>query len=290
MSEWIAEHITEPLQEMVIDSFNAVLITILNGLVNLITGVFQHELELAKSLLENEYVTSAVTYSIAIALLLLGVRVAFDAFKTYIAYSTGEESHPGELIKNAVVSTAMIVSIPWITKQVLYFSFSILDDIQLIQAVPNVENLGQVIIGMVTAGMLMSLVISIMFIISLVIGLVILIQIAVRAVNIAILMVIGPWMWAFKNELGGAWFKALLQQCFAIPIQIFMLRGAFGSLLSTTTQGPLAILLFLGFLWATLKFPAFLQQLVAQTGVGSAVGGTAKSIGAAVAIRRLAGR
>jgi hypothetical protein len=54
MSEWIAEHITEPLQEMVIDSFNAVLITILNGLVNLITGVFQHELELAKSLLENE--------------------------------------------------------------------------------------------------------------------------------------------------------------------------------------------------------------------------------------------
>jgi len=291
IGDWISEHITEPLQEMIIDSVNAVLITFLNGLVDMVTGVLQKEQELAKGLLENPYITQAVQYSVALALTLLAVRIAFEAFQTYIAYSTGQENHPGELLKKAASATALIVSVPWITKQILYFSLSIVDDIQGFQAVPEVTSLQQAIDGIVfSATGILSAPIVIMFIIGVVLMLIVMIQVAVRSVNVAMLMIIGPWMWAFKNELGGPWLKAVFGQCFAIPIQLFMLKGALGSFLATSTQGPLSGLLFLGFLWATIKFPAFLQQLVAQTGVGGAVGGTTQTVGTAVFVRRIAAR
>lgn len=291
ISNWIAQHITEPLQEMIIDSVNAVLITFLNHLVDMITGVMQRELEMARFLVDSPYINQAVQYSIALALTLLAVRIGFEAFQTYIAYSTGEENHPGELLKKAAGATALIVSVPWIAKQALYFSFSIVDDIQLFQAVPDVSNIGQAISGIIfTASGAIQAAMVILFIAGIILCLIVLIQMAVRAVNVAILMVIGPWMWAFQNDLGRVWFKALLSQCFAIPIQIFMLRGALGSFLATATQGPLSGLLFVGFLWATIKFPAFLQQLVAQTGVGGVMGGTTRSVGTAVFVRRVAAR
>lgn len=291
ISSWISENITEPLQEMIINSVNAVLITFLNGLVDMVTGVLQKEQELAKGLLENPYITQAVQYSIALALTLLAVRIAFEAFQTYIAYSTGQENHPGELLKKAASATALIVSVPWITKQILYFSLSIVDDIQGFQAVPEVTNLQQAIAGIVfSVTGILSAPIVIMFIIGVVLMLIVMIQVAVRSVNVAMLMIIGPWMWAFKNELGGPWLKAVFGQCFAIPIQLFMLKGALGSFLAMATQGLLSGLLFVGFLWATIKFPAFLQQLIAQTGVGGAIGGTTQTVGTAVFVRRLAAR
>lgn len=272
---------------MIIDSVNGYLITFLNNLVDMITGVMLKELELAKFLIDSPYIAQAVKYSIGMALTLLAVRIAFESFQTYIAYSNGEDSQPGAILLKSVISTVLIVSIPWITKQILVFSFSIVDDIQGLQAVPDINSMGQVFYSVVFASGKVLAPMVCLIIIALVLWLIILIQMAVRAVNIAMLMVIGPWMWAFQNELGKSWFKAVLGQCFAIPIQIFMLRGALGSLLATSTQGFTSTLLFLGFLWATLKFPAFLQQLVTQTGVGGAIGGTVKSAGTAVFIRRM---
>lgn len=291
ISDWISRNITEPLQEMIINVINGWIITFLNNLVDMLTGVIHKEVELARFLIDSPYISQAVKYSITMALTLLAVRIAFESFQTYIAYSTGEENHPGELLKRAVSATALIVSIPWITKQILIFSFSIVDDIQGMQAIPDVSNIGQAMTAIVfTVNGTILLPIAIMCICSVILWLIILIQMAVRAVNIALLMVIGPWMWAFQNELGKTWFKAVLGQSFAIPIQIFMLRGALGSFLGTYSQGLLSSLLFLGFLWATLKFPAFLQQLVTQTGVGGAIGGTVKSAGTAVFVRRIAMR
>ena len=139
IGDWISEHITEPLQEMIIDSVNGVLITMLNSAVDMVTSVMGQELKILEHLLENTYIVQAVTYSITMALILVAVRIGFDGFRTYIAYSTGQENHPGELIKNAVTATIMIVSTPWIAKQALTFSLSIVDDIMGLQAVPSVE-------------------------------------------------------------------------------------------------------------------------------------------------------
>ncbi|NLK51462.1 MAG: hypothetical protein GX295_03300 [Syntrophomonadaceae bacterium] len=289
ISKWITENITEPLQEMIVSSVNAVLITFLNNLVDFVTGIMQKEAELAQSLIDSPYIIQAVKYSITLALTLLAVRIAFEAFQTYMAYNTGEQSNPGDLIKKAAGAAVLIVSSPWIVRQVLVFSFSIVDDIQVFQAVPDVSTFGQAVAGFVfTQAGLISAPAIIFFIFAIILWIIVLIQMAVRAVNIAMLMIVGPWMWAFQNELGKSWFKALVGQCFAIPIQIFMLRGALGSFIATSMQGPLSGLLFVGFLWSAIKFPAFLQQLVAQTGVGGAIGGTAQHVGSAVFIRRLA--
>lgn len=291
IAQWIATNITEPLQEMIINSVNGVLITFLNDLVDALTGVMMKETELAQSLLDTPYIADAVKYAMEIAVTLLVARIAFQAFQNYIAYSTGEESHPGVLLKEAASAAAIIVCTPWIVKQVMVFCLSIVDDIQGLASVPDVTTIQQAVAGLAftATGALNSLLV-ILLIAGFILWVVILIQIAVRAVNIAILMVTGPLMWAFKNELGRVWFKSLLSQCFAIPIQILMLRGTLGSFASFPTQGLLGLLLFIGFMWATIKFPVFLQQLVAQTGVGGAIGGTAQHVGSAVIIRRMVAR
>lgn len=288
IGQWIAENITEPLEEMIINSVNAFIITFLQDLVNALTGVMQHELELANSLLEHPYFVSAVQYSQVIALSLLAARIAFEAFQTYIAYSTGEENHPGQLLKKIITALAVITSIPWITKQVFMFSFSIVDDIQGFASVTTVSNIQEALFTCIfTVSTAVNLPLALLVIIGLILWLVVLIQMSVRAVNVGILMVIGPFLWAMQNELGGSWFKALLSQCLAMPVQMFLLRGALSSVASTASSPAVGALLFIGFMWATVKFPAFLQQLVAQTGVGGAIGGTAQHVGTTVLLRRM---
>lgn len=292
IGKWISEHITEPLQNMIIDSVNGVFIKLLNDAVDMVTGVFGNELDMINHLLSNTYIQQVVTYSVTMAASLLVARVAFDALRTYMLHSSGQESQPGVLLKDAAIACAMIVTSPWIARQALTFSLSIVDDIMGLQAVPSVESIQHAVAtaalgtnGVAILGMVL------LILIGLVMALILYIQIAVRAVTIGMIMIIGPWMWAFQNELGGAWFKALLGQCFAIPIQMLLLRGAFGSFASMASGAPMSGgLLFIGFLWTALKFPAFLQQIVAQTGVGGAIGGVAQHVGTAVVIRRLAMR
>jgi len=291
IAQWITEHITEPLQQMIIDSVNAFVITFLNNLVDVLTGTMTHEIELAKPLLENSYFTTAVHYSQGIAITLLGVRIAFEAFQTYMSYSSGDESHPGELLKKTASATAIIASVPWIVKQVFVFAFSIVDDIQGFVAVLNAVNIQQAVTAyVITASGAISLPLALLVIGGFLIWLFVLIQMAVRVVNVGVLMVIGPWLWAMKNELGGSWFKSLLSQCLAIPVQMFMLRGALGALAGTVSSPVLSGMLFVGFMWATLKFPAFLQQLVSQTGVGGTIGGTAQHMGTMVLVRKIMAR
>lgn len=290
IGDWIAQHITEPLQEMIIDSVNGVIISFLESLVNTMTGTMAKEIKLASSLLDNQYFMTAVHYAQGIAITLLAVRIAYQAFQIYVLYSTGEESHPGDLLKSTFVATAVIASVPWITKQVFMFAFSIVDDIQGFQVVPQIETIQEAIATIVLAqtGML-SIPIALVFIGGLILWLIVLIQMAVRAVNVGILMIIGPFLWAMKDELGRTWFSSLLSQCLAMPVQMFLLRGALGTFASVTDP-IINTLLFIGFMWATVKFPAFLNQLVIQTGVGGAIGGTAQHVGSAVVIRRMLAR
>lgn len=287
IKEWIVQHITEPLQEMIIDSVNAVLISFLEDLTNVVTGTMGEEIKLAGTLLNHPYFMTAVKYAQGIAISLLIVRILYQAFHDYILYNSGEEAHPGELLRSSLISVAVITSVPWIVKQVYMFSISIVDDIQKFQAVVPVSNLQEaitVIIFTATGGV--SVVMVLAMIIAMVLWLMILIQMAVRTVNIGILMLIGPFLWAFKEELGNVWFRNLLAQCLAMPVQIFLLRGAIGNIV-TVHKPFMAAALFIGFLWAAIKFPAFLQQLVAQTGVGSAVGGTVQHVGSTVLMRRV---
>lgn len=291
IADWISQYITEPLQEIIISSVNGVIVTFLNDLVNLLTGTMTKEIELAGSLLNNPYFAAAVVYAQGIAITLLAVRLAYQAFQTYVLYSSGEESHPGELLKSTMVAVAMIASVPWITKQVFMFAFSIVDDIQDLQAVAAVSDITDAIGALVlTATGAISVPIALLIIGGLILWLIVLIQMAVRAVNIGILMVIGPFLWALKDELGGLWFKAVMSQCLAMPVQMFLLRGALSSFASSIGETLMNTMLFIGFMWATVKFPAFLDQLVAQTGVGGVIGGTAGHIGSAVVVRRMLAR
>lgn len=288
IKDWISKNVTEPLQEMIIDSVNAYIISFLASLVDAVTLVLYQEMTLIQNVFENTYFTQTVLYMQGLAFSLLTVRVMYQSFQQYVLYSTGQESSPGQLLKEMAIATAVIASVPWIVRQVYVFSIAMVDEILNISATAKVNDLEEAV-GALINGLGNSLtVMSLLLIIGLVMVLIVLLQIAARTVTIGLLMVVGPFMWAMKNDLGGIWFRAVVSNCLAMPLQMFLLRGALGSLAGIAgAEGIWGVLLFIGFMWVTVKSPQFLQQWANQTGIGSAVGGAAQTSAQFVILRKL---
>lgn len=290
ITNWIATNITEPLQEMIINSVNAVLIKFLESLINMITGVIGNETQLTSALLNHSYITSAVTYVQILAGSLLVVRLMYEGLTTYMLYNAGEATNPVDLLKKAAVGAATISCVPWIVRQTYLFSTSMVDDINHITAVSQVTNFTQAIkaVFIVQSGTDIAP-IAIMLIIAIIMFIIVLFQMAVRSVTISLLMVIGSFMAALSDELRGLWLKSVITQCLAMPLQMFLLRGTFACFGAIASGQNILIncLGVLGFLWVTIKAPAFLQQFAMQTGVGGVVGGAAQQGGSMILMRRM---
>lgn len=273
---------------MILEAINAYFVGVLASIIDGVSTILYKEMVLIEKIFEQPYFTQATHWAQGIAFSLLAVRVAYSAFQQYIFYSGGQESNPTQLLKDTVFATAIIASVPWIVKTVFLFSMGIVDDLMKISPVSEITNLTNVIKSVLTPGFS-----AIFFILLLLIGFImcfiVLLQIAARAVMVGLLMVVGPFMWAFKNELGNVWFRAVWQACLAMPLQMFLLRGALGMLTTFLTMENFmfANLLFIGFLWTTIKTPQFMQQWVSSTGLGGAAGGAASSAGQMVMIRRM---
>lgn len=289
MLDFIKDNITEPLQQMIIDSINSYIMTVLGTLVDFLSNVIYQEMELIKGVFDHPYFISATHWAQGLAITLLAVRIAYQAFQQYILYSTGQESSPGHLLRESGVAVAIIATAPWIVQQVYLFSVSMVDDLLQITPVTAIDNLTQAIMSIMTTGASTVSIIAALLLIGFVMILIVLLQIAARTVMIGLLQILGPFMYAMKNDLGQVWFKAVLTNCLAMPIQMFLLRGALGMLVNTYTAQHvfMSVLLFIGFLWTTIKAPQFIQQFSAQTGIGSAVGGAAQTTGQYVIMRKI---
>lgn len=288
MFDWIKDKITEPLQEMILEAINAYFISLLGALVDGVSTVLYKEMELVSKIFDQPYFATATTYAQGIAFSLLALRISYTAFQQYIFYQTGQESSPTQLLKDAAVAVAVIASVPWVVKTVFLFSMSIVDDLMRISPVQEISNLSTALMAVITPN-LSAIFLILLLICGFVMVFIVLLQIAARAVMVGLLMVVGPFLWAFKNELGNVWIRAVFQACLTMPLQMFLLRGALGMLAAFASMEGFyfSVLLFLGFLWTTIKTPQFLQQWVSQTGVGGAVGGAASSAGQMVVMRRM---
>lgn len=290
ITRWISENITEPLQEMIIDAVNAYIITFLESLVNALSGVIGYEVQLANALLSHNYIVQAVTYVQVLAITLLTVRLLYEGITTYILYNAGEPTNPINLLRKAAIGVAVIMSVPWIVKQTYLFACGMVDDINKIPAVTQVSSITDAlkVIFMTVSGTNITP-IALMLIIAFIMWAIVLFQMAVRAVTIALLMVIGSFMAALSDDLRNLWLKAVITQCLAMPVQMFLLRGTLAcfALIASGQNIMINCLTILGFLWVTVKAPAFLQQFSMQTGVGSAIGGAAQQGGSMVLMRRM---
>jgi hypothetical protein len=122
-----------------------------------------------------------------------------------------------------------------------------------------------------------------MIIVALVIWLLINFQMACRAVEIGVLAMAGPLMaigFVSPTEgLGAAWWKELLVQMMAQPLQILMLRLTLLYMGSGVVLNGANFFLIIGWLWVTYKSPKLVQQFAVQTGIGGATAGVVQQIG-----------
>ena len=150
----------------------------------------------------------------------------------------------------------------------------------------ELSGIGDIIGGTITSELMIPTVSLIIIISFLVIG----VQIGIRGAELALMSVLGSIMalnlTSSNRSLWSSWFKQIIIICVSPAIQLFMINGAL-VLLTIEGFGSIHILLTFGWLWATVKAPAFVKQFAYTNGVGGAVGGTAKQAGSMALMRAM---
>ena len=240
--------------------------------------------------------TQAILYSQAIAGTLLAVKVAFEAWTTYILRQNGDpDADPGGLLFRSVSAAAFISAVPWLVRWIYQFGTNVASDVAKLPGV-DYESAGgpmQELLDMLIAQSTYPIFTAIGILFSLILFVIILIQAFIRAAEIAVAAVVGSFMaLGLTNPSSSAfssWMKELISLSMAQAVQMFMVKVSFFTLTYFSFAGiPLLnLLLFCGFLWVTYRSPAILKQYVYSTGVGRAIGSTASNVGSMALMRKV---
>lgn len=241
-------------------------------------------------------ISEAIIYTQAIALSLLAVKIAWEAFITYHLRISGDaNADPGGILIRAAASVALIAGIPFIMELMFTVSTYLVGDISNLPGMGNdlEVNKLQEIIFLVSGG---TAYVSgfIFFILVLVIGAVItaliaLLQMVKRSAELALVAVVGPIMAiGLNSNMWGTWWKHLLSLSLAQAIQLFMFKLSFYVLIQGWFgMDVLALFVFLGFLVVTVTSPKILEKYADSTGIGRVVGGVGQQAGTFYIMRRM---
>jgi len=248
------------------------------------------------SVLDLPIVNKTILYSQGLAFSILVVKFTYEVWYNHILRQDGDSDAdlPGVFI-NLAKSVVMIAAVPWLTKQMYVWGTAIASDIASLDGAADPLSQSGVfmrVIGDVQNALGASIAIAAVAIISaLVLFVIVLIQAFIRAAELAVVAVSGSLMALGltndSSQMFQTWWRELLSLSLAQAVQIFLLKVSFYALTLGTTVPILNLLFFTGFVWVTYKSPTVIKQYLYSSGVGSAVGGTAKSVGSMVLMRRL---
>jgi hypothetical protein len=243
----------------------------------------------SQDVLKIPLVHNGIIYAQALAFTLLVLKVANEAFQTYILYQNGDpDADPSGLVIRTGQAVAIIAGLPWIVQQIFTLGTKISHDV----AGLGTGKAGIADWGFITANVVgtSGLIVSVFGIVLVVLFLIIAIQATIRGAELALMAVLGPIMalniTANNRSIWSAWFKQVIIICCSQALQIFMLSGAMSLLTSQAITGG-GLLLVFGWLWVTVKSPKYIQQFAYSTGFSGAVGGTAKQAGTMVIMRKI---
>ena len=250
----------------------------------------------AAQVLDMPVVTQGILYSQGLAGSLLAVKVAYEAWVTYVLRQNGDpDADPGGLLFRSISAAAFIGTMPWLVRWIYLFGTTISSDIAKLPGVDyaSISSPLQQLLDMVLAQNAYVVFAAIGVLFALVIFIIIFIQTFIRAAELAVAAVVGSFMaLGLTNENSsafGSWVRELISLSMAQAVQMFLVKVSFFTLTYFSFAGiPLLnLFVFCGFLWVTYKSPAILKQYVYSTGIGKAAGGTASSVGSMVLMRRL---
>jgi hypothetical protein len=278
---------------------NNAIIDFFTGLVDAALSIFTafagNEMAVALQILETPYIQNAIVLSRALAGTLLGVKVAAEAFKTYILYSSGDPgAEPLNLLRRAAFSAFMVGAGPWAVENVYKFGNDIAKAIAMLPSTsvdtnPLIPIFRHTAISVPISS---SITLAITAVISIIIWALILIQTGIRAVEIAFLAVSGPIMavgLTLPDEgVWSVWWRELIVLSISQAVQTFMIRGFLSTAANIFFSSPmLNMLMLIGWLWVAFKTPAVLRQFAYHSGMGSAIGHAGQTAGSMYILRRM---
>lgn len=279
------------MTQILLSTFNSMLLhALILPVLTMLQAVLGGLLTLQTSQIGASWVAQAAGFSATVAGGLLGLLVAYRALTAYILWNEGTDdtADPG-FFKNALrVSVYGAIGIPlvWLVTRfgillaLGYMSTPILGLTQRFATeaampMPFFDQVGAATVGGVGAALFTMLIILV-----LVVGLlVVTIQMAIRSVELAVMLVAAPIVaLGWINPNGGLWqnwWQKLLTLTFATALQLFCLKGL---LFTVTTVSPsggvgagpwLALLLSLAWAWVAVAGPHMMRDFAYRTGLAS---------------------
>lgn len=273
--DWLSNYVTEAI--------NSFLNGIIEEYIQLFGDILVKIMGIAGIVLDYPAVKNGILYAQGIAGAILVAKVANDALQTYILRTNGDpDADPGGLLVRTFKAAAVISCVPWIVRWIYEFGTTMANDIATLKGVQSVTDLNAFFsVTYLVNGSGVMLVITIVGLIML---LFVFLQTFIRAAELGLLAVIGPVLAlslsSTNTSMFSAWFRETIIISVSQALQIFMVKTAFYAFsygLTDTSMKTYAGLMFLGWIWVTLKTPKFLKQFAYASGLGSASGGAAQS-------------
>jgi hypothetical protein len=270
------------LQNLFQNFINQWIISFVTSAINFFTANYTGILQQSGAILQDRNIRTVMFTVQAFALAVLVVRVGYEILNTYLLHMAGDSTaDPKGVLFRTAKASAFIMGVPWAVGYMYQISISMANDVGSVGALQPASNPFTSAASMLAGG---EIVFVLMLLVAFIIYILINIQMACRAVEIAVLAMVGPLMaigFVSPTEgLGGAWWKELVVQCMAQPLQVLMLRLALIAMGNGTINlNGVTVFFIIGWFWVTYKSPKIVQQFAMSTGIGSAAAGTAQTVG-----------
>lgn len=256
-------------------------------------------------LLDNPWAHGLVLLAQGVAVSVLGLRLAWEAFQQRVLREQGQTTDVMGLVRNAGIAAFSIFAFPLLSVRLILFgndlSRAVVEVLgsqvsTLGDAIANALGRALTMAPATTAGMgpsgvvILGVLFALIGLVVVVLLVLIFIQAMIRTVEAFVAGVIGPvlavgWM----SDGGGTaalWWRSLVILCLSQSVQLMLLYLSTAISLAPGLPVDLRPFLFLATLWVTFRTPHMLQEYAYHSGVGSGVS-AAGNVAVSVATRML---
>lgn len=275
---------------MIQDSIEKFISNLVEGCIEIFLQVLNGMNSMTVTVLDMPIVNSSILYSQALAGSILAVKFSYELWYNNVLRSNGDSDADVQgVIMRLGQAAAMMISVPWITKEVYMWGTAIASDIALLPGTDANSGgllLKTLFMTMLTGSGPVGMLIGVTIVFAIVVFLLILVQTFIRAAELAVVAIVGAFMALGltnpNSQSFQGWWKELLNISFAQVIQLVLIKCSFFALAIPQGDGypPIvSVMVFAGFIWVTYKSPTILKQYIHSSGVGRAAGQVAQQAG-----------
>lgn len=265
---------------------------IVDEAIQLFGNAMASTMSVGSSVLNLPAVKNGILYAQGLALVILVAKVASEALQTWILYTHGDSnSNPGGLLIRTVKAIAIITGVPWIVSWIYQFGTAMAQDVANLSGVGTVTDVS--FAGLTNYANNAMIVGILMVLVGIIMLLFVFIQTFTRSAELGLLAVVGPLIalnvTSTNNSTYSAWIREVIIVSISQALQIFMVKTSFYVLAGgiPSISSGYALLMFLAWLWVTIKAPKFIKQFAYSSGLGGVAGGAAQQVGNAMILRKV---